>query len=941
MMLLALLHVLGVAHAAPLDSIAEVRALSAEEAARGRPVRLEGVVTFSNAADFGPYGFIQDGERAIFVFFPGDAPPPRVGARVEVIGVTDPGEFAPTVRATGVRPRGDGSLPRPVDATIEALMTGRYDSRWTAVQGTVRDLGEDPLGNLSTLTVVGGGQRIRVDLPAGEALEPLRGARVRVEGVAGTLFNQGRQLVGLRVMAPSLEQVRVLSPGIKDEGLPLTAIGDLLEFSPTARPDRLVRVRGVVTSAAHRTFGMQDATGAVFVRLVEGGALPPAGHAVDVVGYAEPGALTPILVDATVRSAAPAPPLEPIRRDAADLLDSSTNGRLVRIEGTLVDRSVHPSGTALTVEVGEHAVSVLVRGAVPGAVRPGAVLQLEGVLQLLADPLEQHFRGGDSYAVTPHAAQLGVQSADDVVVLRRVPFWSLRRASMVVTALGGILALVGVWVWMLRRKVRQKTDIIRRQRDEQTRLRDAAERANIERGRFLANITQGLVLLDREGRLGPERSAAAERMLGGIESGTPFVDILRRHSPQQAEWWELGWEALQDGILPPNVSLAQLPNPLSVHGRHLAVSAASLPEGSADWEHVMLVLTDVTGDVLRERAERRQRETTALCMMFARDREGLQWFFREAEGIVGALREGREGPAGLLRRLHTLKGNAHVVGCESLGELCHRLEEGVAARQGPLDDAERRELEAEWSFVRELLEPLVGQEQRESLVVSRQEHAAVLAALEHGADVRQALHGWTLTPTRRILARLREQAERLARSLDRWPLTVELEDGGLRMDGTRWGAFWSASVHVLRNSMAHGFAAGPGEARVLRLATRLHDGELVVSFADNGRGIDWDAVRDRARAAGLPHADRDDLEAALFADGLTSASELTATAGRGVGLGALASAAAELGGRVEVVSAPGAGTTVRVRFAAAAIRGHVVREPSSGRGQRTEPDRVG
>jgi two-component system chemotaxis sensor kinase CheA len=89
---------------------------------------------------------------------------------------------------------------------------------------------------------------------------------------------------------------------------------------------------------------------------------------------------------------------------------------------------------------------------------------------------------------------------------------------------------------------------------------------------------------------------------------------------------------------------------------------------------------------------------------------------------------------------------------------------------------------------------------------------------------------------------------------------------------------------------------------------------LLISVSDDGRGIDWDALRARAVKLGLPSETQSDLELALFADGVSTAKEATDTSGRGVGMAALREAVAALGGTIDLETKRGEGTTLRLRF---------------------------
>jgi len=86
---------------------------------------------------------------------------------------------------------------------------------------------------------------------------------------------------------------------------------------------------------------------------------------------------------------------------------------------------------------------------------------------------------------------------------------------------------------------------------------------------------------------------------------------------------------------------------------------------------------------------------------------------------------------------------------------------------------------------------------------------------------------------------------------------------------------------------------------------------VVVTIRDDGRGIDWERIATVAQERGLAHESRADLEEALFTDGVTSRIDVTEISGRGVGLGAVRTLVRQMGGRLELESQTGQGTTFR------------------------------
>ena len=140
---------------------------------------------------------------------------------------------------------------------------------------------------------------------------------------------------------------------------------------------------------------------------------------------------------------------------------------------------------------------------------------------------------------------------------------------------------------------------------------------------------------------------------------------------------------------------------------------------------------------------------------------------------------------------------------------------------------------------------------------------------------------------------------------------------------------------MIGNAADHGLepdeerqAAGKPVPGTVRMSTSLSNGELVVELSDDGAGIDWERVRAAARQRGLAHGSQKELETALMADGFSLKNTVSEISGRGVGLSAVRSAVAGLGGRIEIESKFGHGSTWRIRLPAGKTEEPPVRRPS-------------
>ncbi|MEO5816529.1 MAG: response regulator, partial [Gemmatimonadaceae bacterium] len=127
-------------------------------------------------------------------------------------------------------------------------------------------------------------------------------------------------------------------------------------------------------------------------------------------------------------------------------------------------------------------------------------------------------------------------------------------------------------------------------------------------------------------------------------------------------------------------------------------------------------------------------------------------------------------------------------------------------------------------------------------------------------------------------------------------------------------------LHLVRNAVDHGIepaadrtAAGKNAEGELRIEGSLRGDRLQVTIADDGRGIDLDAVRRGLERRGRPvPSDPDLLARTIFDEGFSTREAATTLSGRGVGMGIVRAAAERMGGTVEVSSVRKQGTTITI-----------------------------
>ncbi|WP_244885279.1 chemotaxis protein CheW [Demequina mangrovi] len=134
-------------------------------------------------------------------------------------------------------------------------------------------------------------------------------------------------------------------------------------------------------------------------------------------------------------------------------------------------------------------------------------------------------------------------------------------------------------------------------------------------------------------------------------------------------------------------------------------------------------------------------------------------------------------------------------------------------------------------------------------------------------------------------------------------------------------------THLIRNAIDHGIespeqrvAAGKPEQGVLTLRAFHQGGQVVIEIADDGKGIDPQAIAAKAVERGLRTSSEvadlapQDVFQLLFLPGFSTAEKVTHVSGRGVGMDVVKTKVDAIGGVVDVQSTVGVGTTWRLRI---------------------------
>jgi len=199
---------------------------------------------------------------------------------------------------------------------------------------------------------------------------------------------------------------------------------------------------------------------------------------------------------------------------------------------------------------------------------------------------------------------------------------------------------------------------------------------------------------------------------------------------------------------------------------------------------------------------------------------------------------------------------------------------------------------------------------------------AIHAQARLNRELQQGLMAVRLVPLGNLADRFYRIVRQTAKELDK-KANLELKGTRTELDRSVLEKITAPFEHLLRNAIAHGLetpagrlAAGKPEIGEIAIEAVQRGNEVVLTVSDDGAGLDFARIRERAVAAGLLAADVELPEAQLaqfiFVSGFSTAAEVSQISGRGVGLDVVKSEITSLGGRVEIASAPGRGTTFTV-----------------------------
>ena len=488
--------------------------------------------------------------------------------------------------------------------------------------------------------------------------------------------------------------------------------------------------------------------------------------------------------------------------------------------------------------------------------------------------------------------------------------------------------------------------------------------ARKETADILRTVNEGLFLLDKDLKLGSERSMALNTIFRREDfSNITFDQLLRPIVPEKTMktamdyvallWGERVNEKLVKTINPLNEVEVHFDNPAGGFDTHFLEFDFNRVKSDGALSHLLVTVNDVTKRVmlsreLQESQEKAQAQLDLLLRILHVEPDSLTGFLTDADVSLKMVNSILKEPAreesafrakidGIYRQVHAVKGEASALGLKTVEQRAHAFEESLNDLKGrptlsgsdflplvvKLDD-----LFNHLAQVREMLGRLVDLHQaianRRASGAPQMEASKVDAWLGGAPDATMQMQA--LNPaaaaggdgsTIGLDRTLEDLATRVASSQQK---QVALKCKGLeRVPESYKRAVKDITIQLVRNAVVHGIETPDERSRAnksevgtlgVEFTQRGSEGfELVVQ--DDGRGLQLERIKEVAIERGLitqaqaAMLDPRQTMALIFRPGFSTADRVTTDAGRGAGMDLVRILVAELGGRVGLASAGG------------------------------------
>jgi two-component system chemotaxis sensor kinase CheA len=161
--------------------------------------------------------------------------------------------------------------------------------------------------------------------------------------------------------------------------------------------------------------------------------------------------------------------------------------------------------------------------------------------------------------------------------------------------------------------------------------------------------------------------------------------------------------------------------------------------------------------------------------------------------------------------------------------------------------------------------------------------------------------------------------------LEKKNVSLKLEGSDTEIDRNVLQVVSDSLIHIIRNCVAHGIElpedrvkSGKPKDGLITLSASNETDAVLIEISDDGKGLNYEKIKSKAIAQNLISPEdakdltKEDLSMLIFQPGFSTADEVTAISGRGVGMDVVKKTLDSIGGTIRVISMEGSGTVIQL-----------------------------
>ena len=200
--------------------------------------------------------------------------------------------------------------------------------------------------------------------------------------------------------------------------------------------------------------------------------------------------------------------------------------------------------------------------------------------------------------------------------------------------------------------------------------------------------------------------------------------------------------------------------------------------------------------------------------------------------------------------------------------------------------------------------------------------AALLQLDRHTRELQERVMGIRMVPVEMVFSRFPRMVHELGKQLGK-DVELVMEGQATELDKTFIEMLVDPLTHLVRNAVDHGMEeraeralTGKPAMGTIALKAASRGGHIHIEVKDDGKGLNRDRILEKALAKGMiqpgTRPSDEELNLLIFEPGFSTLEQVSDLSGRGVGMDVVRQNVRSLGGRIEVESQPGQGTTIRL-----------------------------